>query len=183
VHQLVKDLNQLYLSEPALWQADFDTKGFAWIDALDHANSVLSFLRRGQSQTDELAVILNLTPVPRQRYRLGLPRAGKWLEIMNTDGAVYGGSNIGNMGGVTCDEIESHGQKQSAELTLPPLGIVVFKPEGVPVAKTGEFVEVPETTPKNPPTAQISGEAQIPKENQISEESKLPEGNQIPKGD
>ncbi len=138
VHQLVKDLNKLYLAEPALWQADFDEKGFAWIDSLDHANSVLSFLRRDQEHASELAVILNLTPVPRLRYRLGLPRPGKWLEVMNTDAAIYGGSNMGNLGGVTCQEVEAHGQSQSAELTLPALSIIVFKPE-TPLVK-----EIPE---------------------------------------
>lgn len=139
VQQLVKDLNKLYLAEPALWQADFDQKGFAWIDSLDHANSVLSFLRRDQEQTSELAVVLNLTPVPRLRYRLGLPRPGKWLEVMNTDAAVYGGSNIGNLGGVTCQEVESHGQPQSAELSLPPLSIIVFKPENALVEEIPEL--------------------------------------------
>ena len=140
VHQLVKDLNKLYLAEPALWQADFEVKGFAWIDSLDHANSVLSFSRRDQTQSSELVIILNLTPVPRLRYRLGLPHPGKWLEVMNTDAAVYGGGNLGNLGGVTCEEIESHGHLQSAELTLPPLSILVLKPEAPLVKKVRPVV-------------------------------------------
>jgi 1,4-alpha-glucan branching enzyme len=83
--QLVKDLNKLYQSEPALWQADFDVEGFAWIDASDTQNSVMSFLRRDGKEKSELAVILNLTPVPRHKYRIGLPRPGQWLEVLNTD--------------------------------------------------------------------------------------------------
>jgi len=86
--KFVQDLNQLYLAEAGLWQSDFDTDGFQWIDALDNQNSVLSFLRRDSERVSELAVILNLTPVARLRYRLGLPRPGKWLEVLNSDAAI-----------------------------------------------------------------------------------------------
>jgi len=129
VQQLVQDLNHLYLAESGLWETDFSQEGFEWIDALDNQNSVLSFLRRDSERVSELAVILNLTPVPRLRYRLGLPRPGKWLEVLNTDAAIYGGSNVGNMGGVISEDIDSHNQSYSAEFVLPPLSITVFRPE------------------------------------------------------
>ena len=140
VHEFVQDLNKIYQGEPALWRGDFDEKGFAWLDSLDHANSVLSFLRRDPETESELAVILNLTPVPRLRYRLGLPRAGKWLELMNSDGAAYGGSNLGNMGSVLAQPIECHNQRFSAEFTLPPLSILLFKPEPVVVPEMEELI-------------------------------------------
>ena len=129
LQQFVKDLNQLYLSEPALWQSDFDHDGFRWIDASDREGSILSFIRQTNSGKNQVAVILNLTPVPRLRYRLGLPRGGKWAEIVNSDAAVYGGSNTGNMGGVISQERKSHGLPFSAEFILPPLGIIAFRPE------------------------------------------------------
>jgi 1,4-alpha-glucan branching enzyme len=141
VHQWVQDLNRMYLTEATLWQADFDEKGFAWIDALDHANSILSFLRRDSLGRNELAVILNLTPVPRLRYRLGLPRPGQWREVLNSDAAAYGGSNMGNMGAVMAEKIECHNQPCSAEFTLPPMSVLVFKPEPE---------EVPESTVSEP---------------------------------
>jgi len=133
VQLFVQDLNRVYHAEPALWQADFETEGFQWIDCLDNQSSILSFLRRDLEGGNELAVILNLTPVPRQRYRLGLPRAGKWLEVLNSDAAIFGGSNMGNMGSVISEEMESHGQPCSAEFVLPPLSIIAFRPEAVPV--------------------------------------------------
>ena len=129
LQQFVKDLNQLYLSEPALWQSDFDHDGFRWIDASDHEGSILSFIRQTDAGKNQVAVILNLTPVPRLRYRLGLPKAGKWAEIANSDAAVYGGSNAGNMGGVLAREQKSHGLPYSAEFTLPPLSIIAFRPQ------------------------------------------------------
>ena len=129
LQQFVKDLNQLYLAEPALWESDFDLNGFRWIDASDHEGSILSFIRQTASGKNQLAVILNLTPVPRFKYRLGLPRGGKWLEILNSDAAVYGGGNSGNLGGVHAREQKSHGLPFSAEFTLPPLSIIAFRPE------------------------------------------------------
>jgi 1,4-alpha-glucan branching enzyme len=127
--RFVQDLNQLYLREPALWQGDYDPKGFEWIDASDHNSSVLSFARQDPAGTDCMVAILNLTPVPRYGYRLGLPRPGKWLEVLNSDAAVYGGGNIGNLGGVTAEAQKCHGRPQSAAFTLPPLSIIAFKSE------------------------------------------------------
>jgi len=129
VQRLVADLNQLYLAEPGLWQADFDSAGFEWIDASDNHNSVMSFIRREPDRVSELVVILNLTPVPRLKYRIGLPRPGKWFEVLNTDAAIYGGSNTGNYGSVMADDQDMHNQSYSAEFTLPPMSIIAFKPE------------------------------------------------------
>jgi len=160
VKKFVQDLNQLYLAETGLWQSDFDIDGFQWIDALDNQNSVLSFLRRDPERVSELAVILNLTPVPRLRYRLGLPRPGKWLEVLNSDAAVYGGSNLGNMGSVISEDIDSHNQSYSAEFVLPPLSIIAFRPERpAPEAAPEPAVAVSETSPQ---IEQSIGPAMIP---------------------
>ncbi len=126
---LVRDLNKLYLAEPALWRSDYDQNGFSWIDCSDHLNSVISFIRHDAETGAKLVVILNLTPVPRLRYRLGFPRPGKWREVLNTDSAVYGGSNLGNMGEILAEEKRWHNQLYSAELMLPPLSVIVFRPE------------------------------------------------------
>ena len=129
LQRFVEDLNRLYLAEPALWQFDYDPGGFYWIDCADHAGSVLSFVRQDPERTSELAVILNLTPVPRYKYRVGLPRPGVWLEVLNSDSAMYAGSNVGNAGRAVSDDFNWHNQSFSAELTLPPLSIIAFRPE------------------------------------------------------
>ncbi len=124
--RLVRDLNRLYREQPAGWEGDYEAAGFQWIDCSDHVHSVLSFLRRPLRPGPELVVVLNLTPVPRHGYRVGLPRPGAWREVLNTDAEIYGGSGVGNLGGVTAEEMPMHGQPYSAALTLPPLGVVVF---------------------------------------------------------
>jgi 1,4-alpha-glucan branching enzyme len=129
VQRFVEDLGKLYLAEPALWKGDYDKDGFHWIDTSDHANSVLSFLRQDPEHFHELVVIANLTPVPRQQYRIGLPRRGQWRELLNSDAAVYGGSNMGNCGGVMATDKAWQGQPCSAEFVLSPLSIMVFRPE------------------------------------------------------
>ena len=128
LQRFVADLNRLYVSEPALWQADYEPAGFQWIDCADHEQSVLSFLRRPSGAGPELLVILNLTPVPRYGYRVGLPRAGFWQEVLNSDAELYGGSNLGNLGGVMAEERPAHHRPCSAAFTLPPLSVVVFRP-------------------------------------------------------
>jgi len=125
----VQDLNKFYRAEPGLWKTDYDLSGFYWLDCSDTENSVLSFIRQDAGGQNPMAVILNLTPVPRYRYRIGLPRPGKWLETLNSDAAVYGGSNVGNLGGVVAALHKRHHQPNSAEFTLPPLSITIFKPE------------------------------------------------------
>jgi 1,4-alpha-glucan branching enzyme len=127
VQRLVSNLNQLYQAEPALWQADYDPHGFQWVDCSDRENSVMSFLRRSGGPESELLVVLNLTPVLRTGYRVGLPRGGRWREVLNTDAASYGGSNAGNMGGLPAEESAWQGQPCSVVLTLPPLSALVFK--------------------------------------------------------
>jgi len=129
LQQFVQDLNKLYLAEPALWEGDYDVNGFYWIDCSDHASSVIAFVRQDPQHRNELAVILNLTPVPRYRYRLGLPRPGKWREVLNSDAAIYGGRNVGNLGGVLADDYKCHRQPWSAQFTLPPLSIIAFQPD------------------------------------------------------
>jgi len=129
LQRFLADLNQLYLAEPGLWKSDYDPEGFRWVDCSDHLNSVLSFLRQEAGSPRELIVIANLTPVPRRQYRIGLPRPGKWLELLNSDAAIYGGSNLGNYGSVTATEKACHGLPCSAEFILPPLSILAFRPE------------------------------------------------------
>jgi 1,4-alpha-glucan branching enzyme len=129
VQKFVEDLNKLYLREPGLWQADYDHAGFYWIDCTDQESSILSFMRQLPDGSRRVAVVLNLTPVPRSNYRIGLPSLGKWREVLNSDAGIYGGSNVGNMGGVLCEEHPCHGQPYSAALTLPPLSVVAFRPE------------------------------------------------------
>jgi 1,4-alpha-glucan branching enzyme len=129
LQRFVQDLNALYRAEPALWEADHDPGGFYWIDCADHAHSVLSFIRQDNAQSRLLLAIFNLTPVPRYKYRIGLPRPGRWLELLNSDSAWYGGSNVGNAGGVVAEPFPWHNQPFSAEFTLPPLAAIVFRAE------------------------------------------------------
>jgi 1,4-alpha-glucan branching enzyme len=129
LQRFVEDLNRLYRAEPGLYESDYEPGGFSWVDCADSANSVLSFTRRNQDRSGELVVIMNLTPVPRAPYRVGLPRKGAWREVLNSDAAIYGGSNTGNGGGVTTQDVAAHGQPWSAEFVLPPLAVVVFRPE------------------------------------------------------
>ncbi len=128
VQQLVKDLNQVYAQHPALWQQDSSPAGFAWIDARDAAANVLSFLRFGSEGTP-LACIANFSATPRHAYRIGLPSAGGWTEVLNTDADAYGGSGVGNLGRVEATNEPWHGRPASAELSIPPLGVVWLAPE------------------------------------------------------
>jgi 1,4-alpha-glucan branching enzyme len=123
----VRDLNALYRDEPALHELDCDASGFAWIDCNDSQQSVLTFLRRGRSPSETLVVACNFTPVPRTDYRIGVPWAGQWREILNSDAPTYGGSGLGNLGAVTATTVPFHGRPYSLSVTLPPLAIVVFK--------------------------------------------------------
>ena len=127
VQNLVRDLNHLYVSEPALHQVEFDWHGFEWIDANDADNSVLSFMRRGKNAEDLMVVVLNATPVVREGYRLGVPQPGYYREILNTDAAIYGGSNVGNAGGQQASDQPAQGHSHSLVLTLPPLAAVYLK--------------------------------------------------------
>jgi 1,4-alpha-glucan branching enzyme len=128
VQNWVHDLNRFYRQQSALHQLDLDAGGFQWVDGSDADQSVLSFLRRGRAADDVALVVCNFTPVPRHGYRLGVPFPGTWRESLNSDAPIYGGSGLGNLGGVEADFIPSHGQPASATFTLPPLGIVFFQP-------------------------------------------------------
>jgi 1,4-alpha-glucan branching enzyme len=122
------DLNRVMREEKALHELDFDPAGFAWIDASDAEQSVISFIRR--SSSNELVIAaFNFTPVPRHNYQIGAPLPGRWLELLNSDAPIYGGSGQGNLGGVDAAPIPHHGHQHSLTLTLPPLGAVFFKPD------------------------------------------------------
>jgi 1,4-alpha-glucan branching enzyme len=130
VHDLVRDLNWLYRETPALHRLDCDPEGFAWIDAANGAESVLSYVRRGRDPHELAVIVCNFTPVPRHNYRIGVPRPGRYRERINTDAEIYGGSGIGNAGEVHADAHPMHGQPFSLQLHLPPLGALIFTAEG-----------------------------------------------------
>jgi 1,4-alpha-glucan branching enzyme len=121
VHDLVRDLNQSYRDHTALWTRDSDPGGFQWIDANDADDNTFSFLRWGPDGS-AIACVANFAGVPHEGYRLGLPRAGSWREILNSDAEVYGGSGVGNLGAVEAVDEPWHGQPASATLRVPPLG-------------------------------------------------------------
>jgi 1,4-alpha-glucan branching enzyme len=129
LQRFVEQVNRLYSSTPALWQSDYEAGGFYWIDCSDQESSILSFVRQNPGQAGDVAVVLNLTPVARHKYRVGLPKPGKWREVLNSDAAIFGGSNLGNLGGLWSDHHPWHNQSFSGELTLPPMGVVVFQAE------------------------------------------------------
>ncbi|MDT0681932.1 1,4-alpha-glucan branching protein GlgB [Roseicyclus sp. F158] len=130
IRRLVRDLNTLYRAEPSLHARDCEEDGFQWIEANDADNSTFAWVRRNFDASPEVVVVSNFTPVERPEYRVGLPAAGKWREAMNTDAGVYGGSNRGNMGGVTAKPGDWQGQPASATMVLPPLSTVILVREG-----------------------------------------------------
>jgi 1,4-alpha-glucan branching enzyme len=132
VWQWVRDLNLLYCNEPALHEIDFEHAGFAWVDFSDQEQSVISFLRRGRKTADLFLAIFNFTPVPRFNYRVGVPEGGWWREVLNSDAAEYGGDGYGNSGGAEAAAVPTHGRRHSLSLTLPPLGLLVFKKQHAP---------------------------------------------------
>jgi 1,4-alpha-glucan branching enzyme len=120
----------VYRDRPALWQIDDDSRGFYWLEPNDAENNVVAFCRVGEDPVkDVIACVCNLSPVPREGYRLGLPQSGRWREVVNTDAAIYGGTNRGNLGGVEADAMGWHNQPFSAEISLPPLGVVWLVPD------------------------------------------------------
>jgi len=129
VQALVRDLNRLYRAEPALYELDYDPHGFRWLDANDVQRNIVAFMRLDTSGSRPVVCIANLSPVPRECYRVGLPRAGRWREALNTDSELYGGSNIGNYGGVEAEHAAWQGQPASAEVSLPPLAVLWLTPE------------------------------------------------------
>ncbi|MDR3721428.1 MAG: 1,4-alpha-glucan branching protein GlgB, partial [Candidatus Acidoferrales bacterium] len=127
VQRLVADLNRLHVREPALHEVDFEWSGFEWLEVNDAASSVLSFLRRARNGEDFVVAVCNFTPVVRENYRIGVPRPGFYREILNTDSTYYGGTDIGNSGGVRADPFPWNDRPYSIKLKLPPLAVTLFK--------------------------------------------------------
>jgi 1,4-alpha-glucan branching enzyme len=130
VQRWIEDLNRFYRSAPALHQQDFQLEGFEWVDFHDWEQSIISFLRRGRAPADVVLVVCNFTPVPRMNYRVGVPYGGYWKEALNSDASLYGGSGIGNFGGVDASPLPAQGRYHSVVLNLPPLGVLFLHPEG-----------------------------------------------------
>jgi 1,4-alpha-glucan branching enzyme len=128
IQRLVRDLNRIYADEASLHQRDAVSTGFRWVVGDDTANSVFAFLRYGNDEAPPVLVVSNMTPVPRSGYRIGVPRPGVWRELLNTDSSFYGGSDMGNGGAVATTPMQSHGEAQSLELTLPPLATLFLRP-------------------------------------------------------
>ena len=122
----MRDLNHYYIKYPCLWQKDHDEKGFEWIDADDSTQSIVSFIRRGEKESDFLVIICNFTPVGRNNYRLGVPKAGLYRETFTSDNLEYGG--LGEMNGeILAGSLAWHNQQYSLVLTVPPMGIVFLQ--------------------------------------------------------
>ncbi len=130
VQTLVGDLNRFYRDEPALWEIDGEPAGFTWLELNDAPANVIAFARFSVDAARTVVCVCNFSPVPRPGYRVGLPRPGRWREVLNTDATVYGGSGVGNSGAVDAEELGWHGQQWSAELQVPPLGVLWLAPEG-----------------------------------------------------
>jgi 1,4-alpha-glucan branching enzyme len=129
VHRMVKDLNAAYAASPAVWSRDDDAASFEWIDANDAGHNTFSFIRRGGGSTDgraggEVVCVSNFSAVPHADFRLGLPAAGEWHEVLNTDASAYTGSGVGNLGSVTAHEGHHDGQPAHATIVVPPLATI-----------------------------------------------------------
>jgi 1,4-alpha-glucan branching enzyme len=127
IQACIRDLNKLVADHPALHERDFNSDGFEWISGDDAANCVYAYARFSADRSEKLVVVLNMTPVPRHGYRIGVPELGFYQEIFCSDAKKYGGGDVGNGGGVESQPIPQHGRAQSINITLPPLGIAVFK--------------------------------------------------------
>jgi 1,4-alpha-glucan branching enzyme len=131
IQRLIKDLNRVYVSEPALYLNDVRPEGFEWIDCNDADASVFTFIRKGRNEDPVIMAVYNMTPVPRPNYKVGLPRDGVWQELINTDARDYGGSGLGNAGSITAVSRGHHGRPFSAIITLPPLAAIFFRSGGL----------------------------------------------------
>ena len=130
VQRMIKDLNQLYISHPALYDCDYDPQGFEWIEADDRHNSVFVFARKSSKTSNQIVIACNFTPVLREDYRVGVNQAGFYKEIFNSDAEIYGGCNQGNSGGAQSEPESWHYRDNSIVVTLPPLGAVIFELQG-----------------------------------------------------
>ena len=126
MQQLLRALNHVYRDTPALHQLDADSEGFEWIDCSDSEQSVIAFARHGSDSLQLAIAVCNMTPVVRSHYRIGVPQAGRYLERINSDAGVYGGSGVGNLGAVASAAIPLHGHPQSLTLELPPLTTLIL---------------------------------------------------------
>jgi 1,4-alpha-glucan branching enzyme len=129
VQAWMEQLNRFYRNQPAMYVFDNDSAGFEWVDCNDNAASTISLLRKSETPQDTVLVTCNFTPVPRTGYRVGVPHGGYWRELLNSDAREYAGSGMGNLGGVSAEEIPAHGRPFSLKLTLPPLAALFFKAE------------------------------------------------------
>src|SRR5262249_40503266 len=116
-----------YRAEAALYERDFEPEGFRWIDCNDNENSVVSIIRYARNRDDFIVGVFNFTPVPRKHYRIGVPAEGWYAELLNSDSELYGGTNIGNAGGVHSEPMAAHGFDHSLNLVVPPLGCLFLK--------------------------------------------------------
>ncbi len=123
----MRDLNHLYRKERAMYEVDFEHTGFEWIDFSDYEHSIVSFIRKAKDADDFLVFVFNFTPVPKHNYRVAVPKEGFYEEILNSDAETYWGSNVGNYGGVQADPVWWQGRPYSLNISLPPLGALVFK--------------------------------------------------------
>lgn len=145
MQRLVRALNHIYRNEPALHEVDFSAEGFAWVEADDTAQSVIAFLRKPRqgsaAHAQPLLVVCNMTPLPRENYLVGVPTAGFWQEVLNTDAREFGGAGWGNLGGLWSTPVRSHEWTQSLCLTLPPLSTLILKPAPAPAAASAHAID------------------------------------------
>ena len=127
LQKMVSDLNAVYKQEPSLYEVDFEQQGFEWIDSMNRDASILGYVRRAKDPNDFVVVCCNFTPSVHQDYRLGVPEAGKYREIFNSDSEYYGGTNVGNGMGLVAEEVEAQGRAHSIKLSIPPMGVAMFK--------------------------------------------------------
>jgi len=127
VKELVKELNQLYRTEPALYEKAFEWTSFEWIDGGNANDSILIYSRKGHDTLNDLVIVLNMTPMPHYNYRIGVPSKGSWTEIFNSDAEKFWGSGLSNSGPVHTETVIWHGRENSVCITVPPLGATVFK--------------------------------------------------------
>ncbi len=131
IQRWIKDLNRFYRQEKALYEVDFEYSGFQWVESNDGEHSVLIFLRKNGNGNEKILIVCNFVPTPWYNYRIGIPERGIWLECLNSDSSLYGGSNHGNMGKVSSRPVPMHGYDYSLNITIPPLGILFFKKQEV----------------------------------------------------
>ncbi len=127
MHGYMKTLNKIYGDNKAFWEIDFSADGFEWIDFHDGDNSILSFVRKSKNEDEVMVCVFNFTPNVHDNYRIGVPKPGYYEEILNSDASEFGGSNIGNLGGIQSEKVLSHGREHSISMSIPPLSGVYFK--------------------------------------------------------